>query len=66
MRPRVGFNPNKPQQEAGIRMEPPPSLAVAIGTIPAATAAADPPLLPPGECAKFQGLRLGPNNSGSV
>ena len=39
--------PNTPQQEAGIRIEPPPSLAWAMGTIPEATAAADPPLDPP-------------------
>ena len=34
---------------AGTRMEPPPSLACAMGTMPAATAAAEPPLLPPTE-----------------
>ena len=33
---------------------------VAAGTIPAATAAAEPPLEPPGECVSFQGLRAGP------
>jgi len=43
----VGFIPNRPQQEAGIRIEPPPSLALAIGTIPAATAAEAPPEEPP-------------------
>ena len=35
--------------EAGIRMEPPPSLACASGTMPEATAAAAPPDDPPGE-----------------
>ncbi len=57
---RVGFSPTRPQLEAGMRIEPPPSLAWAIGTIPAATAAAEPPLEPPGERSVFQGLRLGP------
>jgi hypothetical protein len=42
MRPRVGFKPTNPLQEAGIRMEPPPSLACAIGTTPAATNAPEP------------------------
>src|SRR3546814_16954784 len=42
------------------------SLAPAIGTRPAATAAAEPPLEPPGVCAGFQGLRHGPQASGSV
>src|SRR5699024_10544895 len=64
--PRVGFNPNKLVKEAGIRIEPPPSLAPAAGTIPLAIAAAAPPLDPPGECSVFQGLRVGPYNSGSV
>ena len=44
---RVGFKPNKPQQDAGIRIDPPPSLALAIGVILAATAAALPPEDPP-------------------
>src|SRR3546814_16982042 len=42
------------------------SLAPAIGTMPAATAAAEPLLEPPGVCAGFQGLRHGPQASGSV
>ncbi|MNC87851.1 hypothetical protein D3C83_36140 [compost metagenome] len=49
LRPRLGFRPNSPQAEAGMRIEPPPSLAAAIGTIPAATAEAEPPLEPAGE-----------------
>ena len=49
LRARVGFIPTRPQHDAGIRMEPPPSLAWATGTIPAATAAAEPPLEPPDE-----------------
>ena len=35
-----------------MRIEPPPSLACAIGTMPAATAAAEPPLEPPVECVE--------------
>ena len=42
-RSRVGFEPTRPQQAAGIPIEPPPSLACAIGRAPAATSAADPP-----------------------
>jgi len=66
VRARVGFNPNRAQHEAGILIDPPPSLACAIGTIRAATAAAAPPLEPPGVRAKSQGLFVGPNASGSV
>ena len=49
-----------------MRIEPPPSLAWANGTMPAATAAADPPLDPPALCARLHGLRVGPQASGSV
>ena len=34
--------PSTPQQAAGIRIEPPPSLAWAMGTTPAATKAPEP------------------------
>jgi hypothetical protein len=47
--PRPGFTPTSPQQAAGIRTEPSPSLPCAIGTMPLATAAAAPPEEPPGE-----------------
>ncbi len=57
---RLGFSPTRPQLEAGMRIEPPPSLAWAIGTMPAATAAAEPPLEPPAERSVSQGLRVGP------
>ena len=43
-RERVGFA--RPQQDDGIRIEPAPSLALAAGTMRAATAAAEPPLDP--------------------
>ena len=60
MRPRAGFSPTSPQQAAGIRIEPPPSLPWATGTRPAATAAAAPPEEPPGVRSRSQGLRVGP------
>ena len=60
VRPRVAFSPTKPHSLAGMRVEPPPSLACAAGTNPAATAAPAPPLEPPVEWLVFQGLRLGP------
>src|ERR1700676_3428763 len=66
LRGRVGFNPNTPDAEAGIRIEPPPSLACATGTRRAATAAAAPPDNPPEECARFHGFRVGPNSRDSV
>src|ERR1039458_6330073 len=65
-RARVGLRPTNPQHDAGIRMEPPPSLACATGTMPDATAAAEPPDDPPVECSVFHGLRDGPNRFGSV
>src|SRR5215470_11275813 len=65
-RPRDGFKPTRPHSLAGMRIEPPPSLACAIGTKPAATAAAEPPLEPPVECLTFHGLWLAPYAAGSV
>ena len=47
-------------------MEPPVSVPSATGTMPAATAAALPPDEPPGTCAKFHGLCVGPNALDSV
>src|SRR3954449_11870759 len=38
-RARVGLRPTRPHSLAGMRIEPPPSLACAIGTSPGATAA---------------------------
>src|ERR1700736_6463461 len=57
LRARLGFIPNTPDAEAGMRIEPPPSLAWARGRMRAATAAAAPPEEPPDECARFQGFR---------
>ena len=48
IRPRLGLIPNRPHTLAGIRIEPPPSLPWAAGARPDATAAAAPPLEPPG------------------
>ena len=42
-------------------MEPPASDPVDRGTMPAATAAAEPPLEPPGVRSRRQGLRVIPN-----
>ena len=60
MRPRWGFSPNSPQLAAGMRIEPAPSEAVAAAHRPAATAAALPPLEPPGVRSVSQGLRVMP------
>ena len=48
IRPHVALYPTTPQQEAGTRIEPPMSEPVASSVVPAASAAADPPLDPPG------------------
>ena len=60
MRPNDGLCPTRPQKPAGVRVDPPPSLEVANGTSPAATAAAEPPLEPPGVRSRFHGLRVTP------
>src|SRR4051794_4901309 len=60
MRWRGGLGPPRPHSLAGMRIEPPPSLACATGTTPEATAAAEPPLDPPVERETSHGLRLGP------
>ena len=49
-----------------MRIEPPLSVAWLAGTMPAATAAAAPPLEPPALRPSAQGLRVGPVSSGSV
>src|SRR5215468_11894983 len=46
LRARVGLSANRPQADAGYRREPPRSLPCANGTMPDATAAAEPPLDP--------------------
>jgi hypothetical protein len=59
MRPWEGLKPTTPHQAAGWRMEPARSLPSARGPSPAATAAAAPPLEPPGERDSDQGLAVG-------
>ena len=49
-----------------MRIEPPPSLACAIGTTRAATATAAPPEEPPHERVVSQGFLVAPPSSGSV
>ena len=56
LRPRVGLRPTRPFADAGTRIEPPPSLACAMGTMPAATAAPEPPEEPPEEWSSSYGL----------
>src|SRR4051794_36538884 len=60
MRPYVALRPGSPQNAAGMRIEPPPSPPVAIGTRPPATAAALPPDDPPGFFVSSHGFRLAP------
>ena len=63
MRPKLGLWPKQPVTDAGMRTEPPPSLAVASATTPPAMAADAPPLEPPGVRSVFHGLRDGPNST---
>src|SRR5437773_98769 len=55
-----------PQKDAGWRIDPPVSEPSAAGAIRAATAAADPPLDPPGARSSAHGLRVGPKAEFSV
>src|SRR3954469_12298464 len=65
-RPKDGLRPNRPLNEQGMRMEPPPSVPRASGPIPEASAAAAPPEEPPGVLSLFQGLRVMPVSGLSV
>jgi hypothetical protein len=58
--------PTTPHSAAGWRIEPPVSEPSPSGANPAATAAADPPLEPPGTRAVSCGLRVAPNAEFSV
>src|SRR6185436_15599772 len=60
MRPKDGLCRKMPANDAGMRMEPPPSVPIAIGARPAATAAEAPPLDPPGVRSRRQGFRVSP------
>jgi hypothetical protein len=57
----VGFKPNTPHSDDGTRMEPLVSDPSAMGTWPAATAAALPPDEPPATRARSCGLCVGPS-----
>src|SRR3954469_21834711 len=57
-RPHEPFIPNSPQNELGMRTEPPPSLPIANGPIPLATAAPEPALEPPEVSSVFHGLTV--------
>ena len=56
MRSGVGRSPTTPQHDAGMRTEPPMSSPSATVAMPAATAAALPPLDPPGVMPSRHGL----------
>src|SRR5208283_1257549 len=58
--------PLTPQKQAGSRIEPPVSDPRATMASPAATAAAEPPLEPPGILSRSQGFRVAPQNDVSV
>ena len=64
--PKVGLCPTTPQNAAGIRIEPPPSVPRAIGVAPYATEAPAPPDDPPGVRSGDHGLRVSPKTSLSV
>src|SRR4029450_4669045 len=81
VRPRVGLRPNRPQHDAGMRIEPPPSPPPASGTvppppppppppaagpIPAPPPPRGPPRDPPLVLVRSHGFRVGPNSAGSV
>jgi hypothetical protein len=57
--PQVGLSPTTPFTDAGMRMLPPVSEPSAPRHVPAATDAAEPPELPPGNRAGSHGLRAG-------
>jgi len=62
-RPAEGRRPTRPQNEAGIRSEPPRSVPSARAIMPLASAAAPPPVEPPAERDGFHGLRVQPKTS---
>ncbi len=65
-RSRCGLMPYTPHHVDGIRIDPAPSDPSANPASPAATATADPPLLPPGVRPTSHGFRVAPNVSDSV
>ena len=61
-RPYVGFMPTTPQSAAGLRIDPDVSPPVAAITSPAASAAPDPLLDPPGVRERSHGLVASANS----
>lgn len=59
----MGLRPVVPQNAAGMRMDPPPSVPIASGAMPLATDAAAPPLEPPAVRLGSRGFRVSPHNS---
>src|SRR5438128_1641867 len=66
MRPYEGLSPKIPHHAAGLRIDPPPSVPIASGANPAATAAPAPPDEPPGVRPASHGFRVTPNRRLSV
>src|SRR2546427_12892971 len=64
--PLLCLSPTTPLHAAGMRVDPPPSVATASGAMPLATATAAPPLEPPLERSALQALRVRPNKGESV
>ncbi len=58
--PKVGLCPTRPQNAAGMRIEPPPSPPTETGPAQAATAAAAPPEDPPAVRDPSCGLTVSP------
>src|SRR5258705_3462318 len=58
--PKLGLRPTTPLNAAGLITEPSVCVPNASGTIPAATAAADPDDDAPGVCLRFQRVTVGP------
>ena len=58
--PKAGLSANTPQKEAGRISDPAVCVPKAIGTMPSATAAAEPLDEPPGVWAGLCGLAVGP------
>jgi len=62
MRSKLGLKPTIPQKAAGRITDPMVCVPTASGQSPAATAAAEPLLEPPGVWSRLCGLRVGPGS----
>ena len=60
MAPWVGFSATLPQKPAGRMIDPPTWVPMAVGSMRAATAAAEPEEEPPGVRSRSKGWRVGP------